>query len=58
MPFDGNLDYADMMNRIRRTNYAGTLMLEIVQEGEYLGKSHEEFLRIAYERIQHISEMK
>ena len=58
MPFDGNLNYADMMNRIRQTNYAGTLMLELVQKGEYLGKSHEAFLQIAYERIKQISEIK
>lgn len=36
----------------------GALMLELVQKGEYLGKSHEEFLQIAYERIKQISEIK
>lgn len=55
MPFDGNLDYADAMKRLCQTNYTGALTLEIGQKGEYLEKSHKEFLQIAYERLRRIS---
>ncbi len=55
MPFDGNLDFADMMKRLKQSPYAGALTLEVVQENEYLKKSHEEFLKIAFERIKRIS---
>lgn len=55
MPFDGDIDYVDMMKRLRQTSYGGALTLEIDQKGPYLEKSHEEFLQIAYERIKRIS---
>lgn len=57
MPFDGNLDYADMMKRLRAAGYTGALTLEIDQKGKYLEKSHEEYLQIAFERIKRISQM-
>lgn len=56
MPFDGTMDYADMMRRLDACNYQGTLMLEIDKKGKYLEKSDEEFLRISYERLQKIAD--
>lgn len=55
MPFDGDIDYADMMARMKKFGYNGSLTLEIGKEGEYLEKSDEEFLAIAYERIAKIA---
>ena len=55
VPFDGEIDYVDMMKRLRQTPYSGALTLEIDQKAPYLEKSHEEFLQIAYERIKRIS---
>lgn len=57
MPFDGNIDYADMMKRLRGTPYTGALTLEIGQKGQYLDVSHEEYLKIAFDRIRKISEL-
>lgn len=57
MPFDGNIDYADMMKRIRQLPYDGALTLELEQKGQYEDKTHEEFLQIAYERIKRISSL-
>lgn len=55
MPFDGTVDYADMMARLNKVGYTGALTLEITKYGEYLEKSDEEFLAVAYERIQKIA---
>ena len=55
MPFDGDIDYADMMARLNKVGYTGALTLEITKYGEYLEKSDEEFLAVAYERIQKIA---
>ena len=56
MPFDGTVDYADMMARLNKVGYTGALTLEITKYGEYLEKSDEEFLSVAYERIRKIAE--
>ena len=58
MPFDGNLDYNDMMRRIEETGYTGALTLELGKKGIYTEKSDEEFLGIAYERIKRISKLR
>ena len=55
MPFDGDIDYADMMARMRRFGYNGTLTLEITKGGDYAEKSDEEYLAIAYERVKKIA---
>ena len=54
--FDGNIDYADMMSRLRSVGYEGTLTVEIEKNDRYAGMSAEEYLKTAYERILKISE--
>ena len=57
MPFDGNIDYADMMARIHKTPYTGALTLELVNEYQYRTLGASEFLRIAYERLSRIASL-
>ena len=57
LPFEGNIDYKDMMARIKKTGYTGALTLEVHKKGEHMAESDEEFLKNAYERIKKISEM-
>lgn len=55
MPFDGNIDYADIMTRLRKTDYAGSLTLELFREGKYAETPDREYLEIAFERLQRIA---
>ena len=57
MPFDGNLDYEDMMRRMRATAYTGALTLEVGKKEPYDTVSDEAFLKIAYERLTRISKL-
>lgn len=57
LPFDGNIDYAYMMSRIKKTKYAGTLMLEVYKKGVYKEMTDEDFLNTAYSRIFKISKL-
>lgn len=59
LPFDGDVDYADMMRKLNRDNYEGSLILEINDRpgGRYKDMTHEEYLKMCYERVKRISEM-
>lgn len=57
LPFDGNIDYSDMMKRINNSEYKGSLTLEVTKRGDYKNESDEEFLKTAFERIVKISKM-
>lgn len=59
LPFDGTLDYSDMMRRLDRVGYRGSLMLEVFNSSkpQYMNLTEEEFLSTCSERIKKISEM-
>ena len=59
LPFDGKIDYKDMMDRLRKVGFEGTLMLEVFNhtKPEYMEYTEEEFLKIAHERICKIAEL-
>ncbi|MBO4734020.1 MAG: sugar phosphate isomerase/epimerase [Clostridia bacterium] len=57
MMFDGNIDYADMMSRLRAVGYTGTLTVELEKNSRYDAMSDSEYVKTAYERIVKISEM-
>lgn len=59
LPFDGNIDYADVMRRLREAEFTGTLMLEIYDSRRpaYREMGAEAFLKTAYERIERISKL-
>ena len=57
MMFDGNIDYADMMARLRSVGYNGTLTVELEKDERYDHMTDEEYIKTAYERIVKISKM-
>ena len=57
LPFDGNIDYADMMARIKKAGYTCSLMLEVYKRGIYKEMTDEDFLYTAYSRILKISKL-
>lgn len=57
MMFDGNIDYADMMARLRTAGFDGTLTVELEKNEKYSHMSNEEYIKTAYERIVKISKM-
>ena len=57
MMFDGNIDYADMMARLRAVGYEGTLTVELEKNSKYDHMTDEEYLKNAYERIVKISKL-
>ena len=42
------------MTRLRKTDYAGSLTLELFREGKYADTPDREYLKIAFERLQRI----
>lgn len=57
LPFDGNIDYADMMSRYKKYGCTVPLTLEVGKGAKYKDLSEEEFLATAFERIKKISKM-
>ena len=58
LPFDGTLDYADMMRRLDKVGYDGSLMLEVFNstKPEYAAIGEDNFLAECAERIKKIAE--
>lgn len=56
LPFDGDIDYKLMMERLNKIGYQGSLMLE-VPFAHYPNMSAEEFVKTAYERVKKLSEL-
>lgn len=56
LPFDGDIDYKKMMDRLNAIGYKGSLMLEVFLE-LYPNMQAEEFVKTAYERIEKISKL-
>jgi sugar phosphate isomerase/epimerase len=59
LPFDGDFDYKNMIERLDKIGYTGSLMLEVFNhtKPEYMDLSEEEFLKTSYERIRKIAEL-
>ena len=57
MMFDGNIDYADMMRRLRAVGFTGTLTVELEKNEKYDYMTNEEYLKNAYARIVKISKL-
>lgn len=59
LPFDGTLDYADMIRRLDEVGYKGSLMLEVFNhtKPEYAEMTEEEFFSECAARIKKIAEM-
>ncbi len=55
LPFDGNFDYATMIQKLDKYGYEGPLMLEVGQKDQYASMTPEEFAAILFDRVQRIS---
>lgn len=59
LPFDGTLDYADMVRRLDEVGYTGPIMLEVFNttKPEYKEMTKDEFFATCAERAKRIAEM-
>lgn len=59
LPFDGKLDYADMVRRLDEVGYTGPIMLEVFNttKPEYKTMTEDEFFAECAERARRIAEM-
>ena len=55
LPYDGNFDYAEMIRKMDRHGYSGSLTLEVSQYGKYKEMSPKDFLAMLYERTVRLS---
>lgn len=56
LPFDGNIDWEEMIRYIGNSSYNGSVSLE-VGRSQYAGLSSEKYLAIAYERGMRLANM-
>ena len=56
LPFKGDVDYEDMMKKLNKYGYEGSLILEVSKSSKS-ELTHEEWLADCYERAKKISEM-
>jgi len=59
IPFDGNIDYADMVRRLDSVGYTGPIMLEVFNSSkpEYAAMTEDEFFALCAERAKRIADM-
>ncbi len=57
LPFEGNINYKDMMKRLHKYSYKGPLSLEVWTGKRYADRDPDEFLRDCYKRIKKISKL-
>ena len=59
LPFDGNFNFEQMIRRMDKANYTGSLTLEVfnTMRPDYTQLTPEEFITTCYERVKKISEM-
>ncbi len=55
LPYDGNIDYKKVMQKLNEYNYGGSLMLEVTN-ADYQNLSADEFVKTAFERVNRIAE--
>lgn len=57
LPFDGNIDYQKMVDKLDEYGYTGSIMLEVFngKKEEYLQMTNEEFVRECYSRYERIN---
>ena len=57
LPFDGNIDWTDVMKKISLTGYQGATTLEPMN-WDYEDLSMQEFLDCAYQKAKQLNDMK
>ena len=48
LPYDGNIDWKDVINKLKEVNYSGPVTMELCYRREYLNITPEEFYKKAY----------
>lgn len=56
LPFDGNINFLEVMRGLEKVQYQGSLMLEVSND-LYVDLSADDFLKRAYERAKKLSEL-
>ena len=57
LPFDGNIDYQRVVNKLDEYEYSGSIMLEVFNHRQYSDWTKENFVREAFIRAQKINAM-
>lgn len=57
LPFDGTIDWKDVMNKLEKANYNGPITLELCYRYDYLNLELNDFYRKGYERGIKLAEM-
>ena len=53
LPFDGNIDFDEVMRDLAKSGYQGSLMLEVFS-GIYPNMTTDEFMKTAYDRAKRL----
>lgn len=57
LPFDGNIDWNNLLSRLKENNYDGPLTLELCYRYDYEKQSIDEFYKEGYRRGQRLKEI-
>lgn len=57
LPFDGNVDFKKVVDKLDEYGYTGSLMLEVFDHRAYEGMPAERFIRLAFERAEKIAKL-
>ena len=57
LPFDGNIDWNNVLTKLKENNYNGPITLEVCYRYDYLNQSVDDFYKEAYERGRKLEEI-
>ena len=57
IPFDGTIDWKEMMNNLKKCNYSGPITMELVYRNDYLKMSAVDFFKKGYEAGEKLNEL-
>lgn len=57
MPFDGTIDWQDVLTKLKKANYTGFITLELCYRYDYLNMPIDEFYKLGYERAEKVAEI-
>jgi len=57
LPFDGTIDWQEIMKKLRESNYLGPITMELCYRYDYMKMSLDEFYKIGYERGERLAQI-
>lgn len=57
LPFDGDVDFQKVVQKLDEYGYTGSLMLEVFDHRQYEGMPAEQFVRLAFQRAEKIAKL-